>query len=46
MTKRQLSHHYFEIDTDVVFKTLQEDIPILKDVVIRMFENVKNDVDK
>ena len=29
----KISHHYFEIDTDVVFRTLEEDIPKMKPVV-------------
>ena len=29
----KISHHYFEIDSDVVFRTLEEDIPHMKSVV-------------
>ena len=29
----KISHHYFEIDTDVVFRTLEEDIPKMKPVI-------------
>lgn len=29
----KISHHYFEIDTDVVFRTLEEDIPTMLPVV-------------
>ena len=29
----KISHHYFEIDTDVVFRTLEEDIPKMKPIV-------------
>ena len=32
----KISHHYFEIDTDVVFRTLEEDIPKMKPVVEKM----------
>ena len=32
----KITHHYFEIDTDVVFRTLEEDIPKMKPVVERM----------
>lgn len=32
----KISHHYFEIDTDVVFRTLEEDIPAMKPVIERM----------
>ena len=29
----KISHHYFEMDTDVVFQTLEKDIPTMKPVV-------------
>ena len=32
----KITHHYFEIDTDVVFRTVEEDIPKMKPVVERM----------
>ena len=32
----KIAHHYFEIDTDVVFRTVQEDIPQLKQAVDKM----------
>ena len=37
----KISHHYFEIDTDVVFKTIQEDIPQLTTVVAKMIDDMK-----
>ena len=36
----KISHHYFEIDTDVVFRTLEEDIPAMKPVVERMIKDL------
>ena len=36
----KISHHYFEIDTDVVFRTLEEDIPAMKPVVERMIRDL------
>ena len=36
----KISHHYFEIDTDVVFKTIQEDIPQLTTVVAKMIDDI------
>ena len=30
----KISHHYFEIDTDVVFRTIEEDIPQMKPVCV------------
>ena len=37
----KISHHYFEIDTDVVFKTIQEDIPQLANAVAKMIDDMK-----
>lgn len=34
----KISHHYFEIDSDVVFKTIQEDVPQMINVVTKMIE--------
>ena len=36
----KISHHYFEIDSDVVFRTLEEDVPHMKSVV----EKIINDI--
>ena len=38
----KIAHHYFEIDTDVVFKTIQEDVPQLLGVIEKMVEDVKS----
>lgn len=32
----KIAHHYFEIDSDVVFRTIEEDVPQLKTVIDRM----------
>lgn len=37
----KISHHYFEIDTDVVFQTLEEDIPHMTPVVEKMISNIE-----
>ena len=37
----KIAHHYFEVDTDVVFQTIQEDIPQMKDVVERMISDLR-----
>ena len=29
-------HHYFEVDAVVIFKTIKENIPLLKDTLKRM----------
>jgi len=36
-----IAHHYFEVDTDVVFRTVQEDVPQMKDVIDRMIAEVE-----
>ena len=37
----KIAHHYFEIDTDVVFRTIQEDIPQMKVVVDKIINDLK-----
>lgn len=37
----KIAHHYFEIDTDVVFQTIQEDIPQMTNVIDRMITEVE-----
>ena len=37
----KIAHHYFEIDTDIVFRTVQEDVPQMKDVIDRMIAEVE-----
>ena len=37
----KIAHHYFEVDTDVVFRTVQEDVPQMKDVIDRMISEVE-----
>ena len=36
------THHYFEIDTDVVFRTIEEDIPEMLPIVERMISDLVN----
>ena len=36
----KISHHYFEIDSDVVFRTLQEDVPQMAIVVAKMIDDM------
>lgn len=36
----KITHHYFEIDTDVVFTTIEEDIPQMKIVIEKMIADV------
>ena len=38
----KISHHYFEIDTDVVFRTIEEDIPQMLPVVEKMLKDLNN----
>jgi len=35
------THYYFEVDTDVVFRTVQEDVPQMKEVIDRMIAEVE-----
>ena len=37
----KIAHHYFEVDTDVVFRTVQEDVPRMKSVIDRMIADVE-----
>lgn len=37
----KIAHHYFEIDADVVFKTLEEDIPTMLPVIERMIADLE-----
>jgi uncharacterized protein with HEPN domain len=36
----KISHHYFEIDPEVVFRTIEEDIPSMIPVVERMISDL------
>jgi uncharacterized protein with HEPN domain len=36
----KISHHYFEIDTDVVFRTIEEDIPKMTTVIDKMLADL------
>lgn len=41
----KISHHYFEIDTDIVFKTIQEDVPQMLKVVNKILDDMSNNVE-
>jgi len=36
----KIAHHYFEIDAEIVFRTIQEDIPKLKLVIDKMIIDI------
>lgn len=36
----KISHHYFEIDTDIVFRTIEEDIPQMTTVIDKMLADL------
>ena len=38
----KIAHHYFEIDTDVVFQTIEEDIPLMLPVINRILNDLEN----
>lgn len=40
----KIAHHYFEMDVEVVFKTLKEDIPMVIPVVQRMIEEINDNL--
>ena len=37
----KIAHHYFELDAEVVFKTIQEDIPLTAEVLKEMLNNLQ-----
>ena len=37
----KIAHHYFEIDTDVVFHPIEEDIPRMLQVITRMLNDIE-----
>ena len=37
----KIAHHYFEIDADVVYKTLEEDIPAMLPVIENMIADLE-----
>lgn len=40
----KIAHHYFEMDVEVVFKTLKEDIPMVIPVVQCMIEEINDNL--
>ena len=36
----KIAHHYFDIDTDIVFQTVREDIPPLKKVEKKLIAEI------
>lgn len=40
----KIAHHYFEIDAEVVFKTLKEDVPPMLSVVHRMIDDINKSI--
>lgn len=37
----KIAHHYFEVDADVVYRTIIEDIPILKNTIQQMLDEIR-----
>lgn len=37
----KIAHHYFEIDTDIVFRTIEEDVPQMLEIVNRMISDME-----
>lgn len=38
----KIAHHYFEIDADIVYRTIVEDIPPLKATIIKMIDDINS----
>lgn len=38
----KIAHHYFEMDAEIVFKTLKEDIPMMLPVIRRMMKDINS----
>ena len=38
----KIAHHYFEIYTDVVFRTILEDVPKMKDVINKIITDIQS----
>ena len=36
----KISHHYFEVDADVVFRTIEEDIPQMSAVIDKILADL------
>lgn len=37
----KIAHHYFEVDADVVFSTIKEDVPVLKNTILKMINDME-----
>ena len=37
----KIAHHYFEIDTEIVFHTIEKDIPQMTKVIDKMLEDLE-----
>lgn len=37
----KIAHHYLEVDADVVYRTIIEDIPILKNTIQQMLDEIR-----
>lgn len=37
----KIAHHYFEVDADVVYSTIIEDIPMLKKTIQQMLDDIR-----
>ena len=36
----KIAHHYFEIDAEVVFMTIKEDLPLMKSTINRIITDI------
>lgn len=37
----KIAHHYFEVDADVVFSTIKEDVPVLKNTILKIISDLE-----
>lgn len=37
----KIAHHYFEVDADIVFRTIEEDLPKIGEVINKMIEELQ-----
>ncbi len=44
--RNKVIHDYFGVDLEVIWKTLQEDLPPLRDAVVKILEDLKKEKNK
>lgn len=44
--RNKLIHEYFGVDTEVVWKTIKEDLPNFKSVIVKILEDIKHEAEE